>query len=282
MTFPLPGLRGEAVLPSVTDLYVDGVLRQSSSLPAGPFSIANVPVITGRGELRLVTRDLLGREQVVTLPYYASSQLLRAGLVDDAFEVGWVRNNFGLSSNDYGRFVSTFQHRRGLTDQLTGEFRLEVLADQQTAGAGAIVSLPDLGVLTAAAAVSHGPLGAGQLAYVGLERQARTGMSVGVRSQWTSPAFGQIGLQPGQLPPLMQLSGNVGVSLGRGGALGLGYVRQDNRSRPDADIGSLSYSIALGARTASQPARGRWHGLSPAGVRCGRAGPYRRGRRAPE
>ena len=250
VTFPLPGLRGEAVLPSVTDLYVDGVLRQSTPLPAGPFSISNVPVITGRGEVRLVTRDLLGREQVITLPYYASSQLLREGLVDDAIEFGWVRNNYGLSSNDYGRFVSTYQQRRGLTDWLTGEFRLEALADQQTGGAGAIVSLPELGVLTAAGGVSNGPLGAGGLAYLGFERQVRTGVSFGVRSQWTSEAFTQLGLQPGQPAPQMQFSGNVGMSFGRAGSVGMGYVRQDNRDRPNAEIGSLSYSLALGPASA--------------------------------
>ena len=250
VTFPLPALRGEAVLPSVTELYVDGVLRQSSPLPSGPFSISNVPVVTGRGEVRLVTRDLLGREQVITLPYYASSQLLRTGLVDDAFEVGWIRNNFGLRSNDYGRFVSTYQYRRGLTDRLTGEVRLEALADQQTAGAGAVVSLPAFGVLTAAGAVSRGPSGNGQLAYLGFERQTRTGLSFGLRSQWTTPAFLQIGLQPGQLPPAVQLSGNVGLSLGVGGSFGLGYVRQDNRDRPDAQIGSLSYSLSLGSASA--------------------------------
>ncbi len=250
VTFPLPAMRGEAVLPSVTELYVDGVLRQSSQLPSGPFSISNVPVVTGRGEVRLVTRDLLGREQVITLPYYASSQLLRAGLVDDAFEVGWIRNNFGLRSNDYGRFVSTYQHRRGFTDLLTGEFRLEALADQQTAGAGAVVSLPPFGVLTAAGALSRGPAGTGQLAYLGFERQTRTGLSFGLRSQWTTPAFLQLGLQPGQLPPAMQLSANVGVSLGVGGSVGLGYVRQDNRDRSDAQIGSLSYNLPLGSASA--------------------------------
>ena len=250
VTFPLPGLRGEAVLPSVTDLYVDGVLRQSSPLPAGPFSISNVPVITGRGEVRLVTRDLLGREQVITLPYYASSQLLRAGLVDDAFEVGWIRNNFGLSSNDYGRFVSTYQQRRGISDRLTGEVRLEALADRQTGGGGVIVSLPELGVLTAAGAVSRGPAGTGQLAYAGFERQTRTGVSVGVRSQWATPEFTQLGLQPDQPAPKLQVSGNLGTSLGPAGSIGLGYVRQDNRDRPDARIGSLSYSLALGPRSA--------------------------------
>ena len=52
-------------------------------------------------------RDLLGREQVISQPYYASSLLLREGLIDDSNEIGFVRNDFGIRSNDYGRFVTT-------------------------------------------------------------------------------------------------------------------------------------------------------------------------------
>ena len=63
--------------------------------------------------------------------------MLREGLVEDSAEIGWIRNNFGLRSFDYGRFVAVAQRRRGFSDYLTGEARLELLHDQQTAGASA-------------------------------------------------------------------------------------------------------------------------------------------------
>ncbi|MFM1990578.1 MAG: hypothetical protein RJA99_3535 [Pseudomonadota bacterium] len=250
VTFPMPGLRGEAALPTVTDLYIDGLLRQTTSVQPGPFRITNLPVITGQGEVRLVMRDLLGREQVVALPYYASSQLLSAGLVDESYELGMVRENYGLASNDYGRAIGAWQRRQGLTDTLTTELRAEASADARTAGAGASVAVRGLGVLTAAAAASDGPRGGGTLGAFGWERLSRNGVSFGVRGQWATEAFTQIG-QPIESPSALRLvSGNVGMSMGAAGSIGMSYVRQDYRDRPGAEIASVSWSLNLGRAAA--------------------------------
>ena len=63
-------MSGEAVLPSTVDLYVDNELRMRREVPSGPFSIQDLPVMTGQGDARLVVRDILGREQVITQPFY--------------------------------------------------------------------------------------------------------------------------------------------------------------------------------------------------------------------
>ena len=245
ITFPLPGLRGEAALPTTTELYVNGMLRQSSTLPPGPFQITNLPVITGQGDVRLVVRDLLGREQVITMPYYTSSQLLRAGLSEESNEVGIVRENFGIRSNDYGRFVAAFQRRKGYSDDATGEARLELLRDQQTGGLGGSVALQGIGLATGAFAVSRSASGNGALLFVGFERQVLRGVSFGARSQWTSPDFTQLGLQPGQPAPTRLVSGNIGYSPPGFGSLGVTYVRQDNRDQPKTEIVGASYSVSL-------------------------------------
>ena len=261
VTFPLPTLAGEAALPTTTELYIDGVLRQSGQVPPGPFRIDNVPVVTGRGEVRLVVRDLLGREQVIAVPYYASTRLLREGLVEESYELGAVRENFGIRSHDYGRALAAGQWRKGYSDQLTAEARAELLRDQQTAGAGASYILPDYGVVSGAAAVSRGPHGTGALILAGFERQAWQGMSFGLRSQWTSEDFTQLGLQPGQRAPARLLSGNLGYSAGGWGSVGMAYIRQDNRDFPSIDIASASYSLTLGRSSslilyASKPLNG--------------------------
>ena len=250
VTFPMPGLRGESALPTVTELYIDGVLRQSTSLPPGPFQIGNLPVSAGQGEVRLVVRDLLGREQVIAAPYYASSQLLRAGLVDESFELGAVRENFGLRSNDYGRPIAVWQHRRGLTDALTAELRVEASREHRTAGLGASAALTGLGVVTGALAASHGTDSGGRLAQLGFERLSRQGISIGARGQWASPHFAQIGLMPGQPAPARQLAGNAGMALGLGSALSVGYVRQDDRIRGSQEIASFNWSLAVGGSAA--------------------------------
>ncbi len=245
ITFPLPGVRGESALPTVTELYVDGVRRQVSNVPPGPFRITDVPVVTGQGEVRVVTRDLLGREQVTTLNYYASQLLLREGLDDWSLEFGRVRTDWGFASGDYGRGVAAYQHRRGLTDTLTGELRLEAIGSQRVAGIGATTLLGQAGTLSAAVAASDAPEGGGRLGYLGFERQSRRGLSFGARGQWTTPGFVQIGLPPGRQSPQRQLSGNLGFSLA-GGSLNMTMARQDLRDQPDVQVASLSFARALG------------------------------------
>ena len=246
VTFPLPGLKGESVLPSTAELYIDGVLRQIHNVSPGPFSLSNLPVMTGQGEVKLVVRDLLGREQVISLPYYGSSQLLRQGLSDESNEIGMVRNNFGTRSNDYERFVAVAQRRRGFSDYFTGEMRAELLRDQQTVGAGGSLAFTSIGVFTGAGALSNSNQIAGELVSLAFEHQPHRGVSFALSSQWTSARFVQLGLQPGQLAPLRVVSGNIGIPLGGYGSLGMAYVRQDNRDQPSVEIASTSYSVSIG------------------------------------
>ncbi|HEX2827769.1 MAG TPA: fimbria/pilus outer membrane usher protein [Burkholderiales bacterium] len=247
VTFPIPDLRGEAVLPTTTELYVDGVLRQSGNVPPGPFRITNLPVVTGQGEVRLVVRDLLGREQIVSLPYYASTALLKQGLVDDSYELGFVREDYGIRSTQYGRFVSAAQRRMGMTDRLTLEGRAEVLREQQTLGGGASYSIPTFGVLAAAAAGSrHSERGEGALGLIAFERQVRTGISLAARSQWTTEGFSQIGVQPDQRAPVQLASASAGIATASSGSFGVAYVRERHRDAADNEIASASYTLNVG------------------------------------
>src|SRR5439155_132599 len=99
---PLPAVTGLSAAPSTVELYVNDVLRQVSNVPAGPFAIDSLPVLTGNGEARLVVRDLLGRETVIVQPFFTSSQLLSPGLDDWSAETGAVRRDLGSASDHYG------------------------------------------------------------------------------------------------------------------------------------------------------------------------------------
>lgn len=132
ITMPLPGIGGESALPSTVGVYVNNMLRLQNSLPSGPFQVTDVPIITGEGDVRIVVRDLLGRQQIIDQPYYAAPELLRAGLQEYSVETGFVRDNFALVSNDYGRPLIVATDRAGLTDELTGEVHGELLSEQQT------------------------------------------------------------------------------------------------------------------------------------------------------
>ena len=92
-------------MPSTLEVYTQNVKTYSSDIPAGPFELANLPVITGSGEAQVVIRDTLGRETRTTLPFYTSSEQLGKGLIDFSAEVGFPRRNYGSESNDYASDV---------------------------------------------------------------------------------------------------------------------------------------------------------------------------------
>ena len=76
VTMPMPEFAGSAAVPSTVDVYVNNIRRLSQDVPEGPFSITNLPVISGAGNARLVVRDALGRETVSETPFYTSPDLL--------------------------------------------------------------------------------------------------------------------------------------------------------------------------------------------------------------
>lgn len=213
----------------------------------GPFSLNNLPVITGSGEVQMVVRDLLGREQVVVQPYYASNRLLKSGLTDQTYEFGFLRDRFGVASNDYGPWLGVATHRRGYSDRFTGELRAELQEDSQALGVAALYVPQNLGVLDASFAFSHGDRGGGGLLALGFERQDRF-FSFGFHTQYASRGFAQLGLAADALPAVRRTTLRGNVASGRWGSLGAAYIRQDNRSSADTELlnATYSYNIAHG------------------------------------
>jgi outer membrane usher protein len=244
-TMPLPGLAGEAVLPSTVDLYVNDALRMRRDVPAGPFSIQNLPVVTGEGEARLVVRDILGRERIITQPFYASPRLLQQGLHDYSYELGFVRENFGIASNDYGRFVAVGTHRFGFNDRFTGEIRGEALLNQQIVGLSGAFLQPAAGVFAASLAGSHSDRDAGGLLSLGFERQSRV-MTLGTSVQLATQGFTQLGLLPGESAPKRTSRTYISTASRGFGSFGLAYTQQDFWDQRQLKLLSASYNVTLG------------------------------------
>lgn len=247
-TFPMPTVRGEAILPSTIDLYVNNARRLQNNIEAGPFDLTNVPVVTGQGELQLVVRDLLGRQQVITQSYYASQSLLRPGLHDFSVEVGAIRENYGIDSMRYGQLMMTATDRLGVNPQLTRELRAEWTNDHKTLGAGGVWLMPQigsyyLGTLNFGAAVSNSADKTGQLVSVGTERQTRK-ISYSVQSQYAARDFTQISQLAG-LTPRSTFTVGLGMPLGDN-SLGFNYLNQSTWEGTKNHLLSLNLSRSLG------------------------------------
>jgi outer membrane usher protein len=155
VTMPLPELSGSAAVPSTVDVYIDNARRVSREVPAGPFAITNLPVVTGNGTARLVVRDALGRETVSETPFYASSDLLAPGLWDFSLDAGFARRFYGTESNDYdGRPMASGMIRYGVADWLTLEGHAEGGIDLINGGLGGVFAVGSYGLGTLAGAMS--------------------------------------------------------------------------------------------------------------------------------
>jgi outer membrane usher protein len=245
ITFPQPSINGSAAVPSAVDILVNGMLQSRTDVPSGAFQLDNVPVVTGAGQIQVVTRDLLGREQVVTQDFYVSERLLRRGLNEYSLSAGALREGYGYESNSYGDFLISGMLRRGVTDVLTVEGRVDGTSDVKSIGGSVARTMGRYGVTSFALALSDG-IDTGSLLQVGHEFNGRVyRANVRVQSSRDFVQPGVVGLGVGAWPDL-QILASGGRNFGRNGSLGLTYI--DERFAQPVDnrqIVTLSYSRTI-------------------------------------
>ncbi len=241
ITAPLFRFEGEAILPSTVDLYINNLLQTRREVPAGPFSIDYPPLLSGAGETRAVVTDLMGREQVIVGSFYASPRLLREGLDEYSLEAGFVRENYAIRSDDYGRFIGAATYRRGLTDSLTAEAHGEFSEETQTAGVGGTWMVENVGVLSTAAAASASEEGSGAMGLIGFDR-AGGGISVGGSLKAATDKFAQFGTSVLFDHPRLEGRINASLFLSGIGSFSTHYTRRDYRDRDDLSLLGLGYS----------------------------------------
>lgn len=242
---PIPVLTGFSASASTVELYINNVLRQTSTVPTGPFAIDNLPVLSGSGDARIVVRDQLGRETVITRSFFSNARLLAPGLDDWSVEAGLVRKNLGTASGDYGPAFASGTWRHGYNDGLTLEGRAELTPDLRTLQVGAIAGLP-FGLLgNAAATGSHeSSAGTGVQWLLGLEYAALRS-STFIQAQGASRSFRQLGQLDNFSPTKLQLAANWTYSLKRWGTFGLGYANSSRYDSTPVNSYSANYSVQI-------------------------------------
>lgn len=244
ITFPLPSAKGEAVIPSVVDLYLKDNLVGKQDTAAGPFSINSIPVTTGAGVVNMVVNDLIGRQQIISVPYYASPALLKPGLHKYTYSSGFIRRSFGIKSNDYSAFAITGNHQLGFTENFTGEAHTEFLQKLQTAGLGGNFNVFDYGIFNLAVAGSHHSHRKGGLVSTGFQRQTTTGISFGGNIQAITKSFYRLGTPP-KCSPRYLITSFVGMSLYDAGSLGTTFTRQENWKSSTLSFLNINYNQTL-------------------------------------
>jgi outer membrane usher protein len=242
--FPTLGLSGTTLTPSTVDVYVNGNLVSRQTLPAGSFTLDNVPMPNGSNDTRVVVRDAFGREQQMAAPFYLTTFSLARGLHDYDYAMGFPRESGAATNWSYGELSAVARHRYGFTDTLTAGFMAE--ADGRGGVAGPTVNLrlarADV-ELSASFSRMDGRAGTALLA--GLAHAGRTfNFSARVRSM--SSAYSTLMIKEPDQRVKFEAAGLVGVQMGSRVSLSLQQAVSEthqaaSRSQTSA-IGSLRIS----------------------------------------
>ena len=220
----LPSLDGQAAEPSTIDLYVNNARLMQKSVDAGPFSVANIPIATGTGDIRLVVTDVFGRQQVVNASYLASPILLRRGVSDFDYSAGVLRWGYGGIADTYHTMFVAGTHRYGLSSSITLNLRGELVGTTQAFGSGLDFKVRSFGILSVGSAGSHSIKGLGGLVYGQLQHQSRTwGYSANVQS--ATSTFRQVGFNTKSAGDRLRMSASLSRNLNRIMSAGFGYVK---------------------------------------------------------
>lgn len=180
---PLLQASGSAAVPSTVDVYIGNFKAHSQDVDAGPFTISQVPSVSGVGNARIVITDATGREQETTKPFYISSNLLRKGLFDYSAEAGFARLNYGSISDNYSRdFVASATFRYGVTDKFTLEGHGEASTNLINGGFGTSFTVADRALFNIAGSASTSDTGVGYQLYGSFDT-VLMGMNVHVSSR---------------------------------------------------------------------------------------------------
>lgn len=247
VTSPLPMFAGEVAVPSEVELFINGVKQYSGEVPVGPFQINSMPSINGAGNAQLVIRDAFGAVRTVNIPFYATQNLLQAGLSDWALVAGMVREDFGQRSFSYSdRPIGSADYRYGVSDRLTVEAHGEGGDGLANAGVGAAWSLGRAGVIGASHARSEYDGSSGQqtgLAYSWTDAR----FTFSLDSRRTHGDYRDIASAYGSGPTRISERGLIGWNSERIGGFGIGYVRLQQLDDDDR-YGTAYWTQSFGGR----------------------------------
>ncbi|MDR3452688.1 MAG: fimbria/pilus outer membrane usher protein [Rhodoferax sp.] len=266
ITTPVPALLGSATLPSQVDLYVNGMRQYNGQVPAGPFQLNTIPNITGAGNAQVVLTDAFGRATTLNFSLYGTQQLLKQGLSQWSVELGKVRENYGLSSFDYGNDpVASGTWRHGVTNSFTLETHAEATSGLTTAGVGGYWQPGQAGVFSGALATSRN---SGRQAGMYLPLAASGGdegsggSQLNLGYQWNNSQFNagfnathtygnylDVASLYGGAPPTSTGNAVVGYNTRRWGGFSLSYIYQQYPGQNASRYASASWFKSLGRST---------------------------------
>src|SRR5579875_902106 len=210
--FPSPTMTGALTMPSTAYVYINGVLTRTIELPPGQFTLQDLPLQAGAGNAQVVIRNPFGAQQALAMPYYLSTSVLKEGLQQYSYSLGFVRENFGISDFGYTQPALSGWHRYGLTDSITPGIFFQGEPHLASGGPEATLRLP-VGQLGFNGALSESVAGPGGSVLASYTWLSPWSFSLSTLVQYTSTHYATLGLLPQYDRPLLQANVFAGLQL---------------------------------------------------------------------
>lgn len=244
--FPTVGLSGAVLTPSTAEVYVNGQLLRREQLPPGPFELRNLPAPVGTGLAEIVLRDAFGRQQLISSPFYFTSNLLRAGVQEFSYDVGFKRDTQATGLGEYGPWGVLARHRVGVTDGLSVGGRLDLASGLASGGPLVTTRLP-LGEMELSVAGSRGQEQTGWAASLAYNYASRP-VTLGAAVTTFSDHYTNTNLKAPADRPRVEVTGLVGFPITTRATLTLQHTYTDSRDREVEQRSSASLSLRLTSR----------------------------------
>lgn len=248
-TTPLSSFFGEATLPSVVELYINGLRQYSGDVPAGPFQIDSTPSFNGAGNAQLVVTDILGQRSSIDFSLYDTYRLLQPGLADWSVELGVVRENYGINSFDYGdNIAASGTWRYGVNKRFTAETHAELTNGVTNAGVGGTWLLGKAGgILFASLAGSHSQ-GQNGAQYSASYSWNNKRLNLGLNATGTQGHYRDVATQYGSALAQRSEGFSAGYNTQTLGSFGLSYNQIAYAEQQSTRFASAYWSKSFGQR----------------------------------
>ena len=243
--YPTAGFATEVALPSTVLVRVDGNLIAQRQVQAGPLAISNITGIVGAQNVSVVIRDPFGREQVLQQPFfYAINSGLAKGLHEYSYNLGFLRENYGITSDDYGPLAASAFHRYAFTDDVTLGVRGQASSNLFNIGPFGTLQTPRFGIVGGGVSVGgdgHDMSPAGSIAY------AYTGHEFSL--QLGSRYFGRHYAQLSDAGVSFRSRSSYYISgsyyLQGAGTVSATYNASSTYEGPSSTVGNLGYTLGV-------------------------------------
>jgi len=238
-------VRGAVTTPSTVDIYNNGVFIRREQLAPGQYELRNLPLNTGNNNTTAIVRDSFGREQIINNINYFSANILKPGLNDYSFNVGFRRQETTNNPN-YQELLASGSYRQGISDGLTAGIRLEGSSSLINAGSDLALKFP-FGEIGIEGAISHSKRADG-VAGIFRYNYISSGFGLNASTKITSPNYANTSLESTQDRTTWENNLQLVFPISNYNSLNLQYQNMQYRDSGTKNRISASTGFSLGSQ----------------------------------